>query len=503
MGIRDVTVRKKLMFSNFMMIFIPVLLILLIGMSVILGLRLTGNARQSEISLLWPERGPALSIQLAVSSLRVQVDRTKGLDMHEVLEACRALEAHGIQVAILRGGKVLYVTQGGDATAVMDKLSKRYAGTGSVFLWDEGGFAFRYGSSGNDVTVAAVGNVPFLAQGEGVGPALKNILEIIAFAVIGFTVFIIVFTGAFLSRQLSKQLITPLEELRRAAGEIGRGNLDYVISTETRDELGIACREFDQMRVQLKAARETQEKYEENRKELIAGISHDLSTPLTSVKGYTSGLLDGIAKTTEKKRHYLNMIYQTACNMEKLVESLFLFSKLDLGRVEFCLEAVQLHDYFTDYVAENADRFLARGLRLIFQCHSLHSQVLIDRMQFQRVVENILENSLKYKQGEIGNLTISLRNEGERQLSLEFADDGPGIMASDLSKIFDSFYRTDPARTNVSKGSGLGLAIVKQIITTIHGNIWAENGKSGGLSICILLPIAGEERHEEDSDYRR
>jgi len=503
MGIRDVSVRKKLMFSNFMMIFIPVLLILLIGMSVIVGLRLTGNARQSEISLLWPERGPALSVQLAVSSLRVQVDRAKGLDMHEVLEACQALEAHGIQVAIVRGGKVLYITQGSDASTVMDKLSNRYTGSGSVFLWDEDGFAFRYGSSRNDVTAAAVGNVPFLAQGEKVESTLKNILEIIALAVIGFTIFIIVGTGVFLSRQLSKQLIIPLEELRRAAGEIGRGNLDYALSTETKDELGIACREFDQMRVQLKAAREIQEKYEENRKELIVGISHDLSTPLTSVKGYASGLMDGIAKTTEKKRHYLNMIYQTACNMEKLVESLFLFSKLDLGRVEFCLETVPLHDYITDYIAENADRFLARGLRLIVQSHSLHSQVLIDRMQFQRVVENILENSLKYKRGEIGNLTVSLENEGEQQLRLEFADDGPGVTTPELAKLFDSFYRTDPARTNVSKGSGLGLAIVKQIITTMHGNIWAKNGKSGGLTICILLPIAREERHEEDFDDGR
>ncbi|VBB08272.1 Hypothetical protein LUCI_3543 [Lucifera butyrica] len=494
MGIRDLSVRRRLMFSNFMMIFIPVLLILIIGTSVLLGLRLTGNMRRSEIALLWPEIGPTLSIQLAVSSLREQVNRSEGPKMRELREACQALEEQGIQVAVVKGGEILYVTQGCDASTVMTKLDKRYTGTGAVFLWNESGFAFRYESTKRAMIAVAVGNVPFLARGGILESIFKNFLTIIAFVVVGITVFIIVVTGVFLSRRLSKQLIKPIEELSHAAGEISRGNLDYAIPTEGKDELGAACREFDQMRMQLKAAREVQERYEKNRKELIVGISHDLSTPLTSIKGYTSGLLDGIAKTAEKKEHYLNMIYQTTCNMEKLVESLFLFSKLDLGRVEFCLEAVRLQDYLTDYVAENADRLLTRGLRLTLNCQSVNSQVRIDRIQFQRVVENLVENSLKYKRGEVGNLTISLKNEAEGQLRLEFADDGKGVAAPELSKLFDSFYRTDQARTNVGKGSGLGLAIVKQIITTMQGEIWAENGENGGLTICILLPIAGEER---------
>ena len=494
MGMRDLSVKKKLLFSNFMMVFIPVLLILLIGASVLVGLRLTGSARRSEIALLWPESGPTLAIQLAVSSLRVEVDRANGaaINMHEVLEACKALEEQGIQVAIVSGGDVLYVTQGNDASAIMAKLGRRYPAAGAVLLWDEAGFAFRYASTNNTITAVAVGNAPFLARGGISESTFKNALEFIAVLVVAATIFIIVLTGAFLSRRLSKEIIKPIEELRQAATEISRGNLDYTISTEAKDELGIACREFDHMRMQLKAARETQEKYEKNRKELVIGISHDLATPLTSVKGYASGLLDGIAKTNEKKTHYLSMIYQTACNMEKLVESLFLFSKLDLGRVEFCLEAVPLHDYFTDYVAENADRLLARGLRLTFQNHGAKVQVPIDRVQFQRVVENLVENSLKYKQAEIGTLAIFLKNEPGGKIRLEFADDGPGVASAYLMKLFDSFYRTDPARTNVGKGSGLGLTIAMQIITTMKGEIWAQNSESGGLVICILLPIAGE-----------
>lgn len=503
MGIKNLTVRKRLMFSNFMMVFIPVILILSIGMSVLLALRLTGNMRRSEIALLWPETGPALSIQLSVSSLRAQLDRSNGPKMHEVLEACQSLEEQGIQVAIVNNDDVLYVTQGSDVSTVMADMHKRYDGIGPVFLWDESGFAFRYKSEQNAISVVAVGNVPFLVRGGVSESTFENVLGIIAFAVVGVAIFIIVLTGIFLSRRLSKELITPLEELRHAAIEIGRGNLDHAISTEMKNELGDTCREFDKMRVQLKDAKETQERYEKNRKELIVGISHDLATPLTSIKGYTSGLLDGIAKTAEKKEHYLTMIYQTTSNMEKLVESLFLFSKLDLGRVEFCMEKVKLYDYFSDYIAENADRLADRGLILTLNGSSdKDSHVCIDRTQFQRVVENLVENSLKYRLSKIGNLTISLKNE-KNQLKLEFADNGTGVAANDLVKLFDSFYRTDPARTNVSRGSGIGLAIVKQIIMTMQGKIWAENGKNGGLTICILLPIAGKDEYEKDINHRR
>jgi len=392
------------------------------------------------------------------------------------------------------GGNVLYVTRGSDVSAVMAKLHGRYAGTGSIFWGDESGFAFRYSSTKSPVTVFAVGNVPFLAHGGISEATLKDVLEIIGFLVVGITIFIIVTTGVFLSRRLSKEFIKPLEELSHAAIEVSKDNLDYAISTNMKNEIGDACREFDKMRMQLKAARKMQEKYEKNRNELMVGISHDLSTPLTSIKGYTSGLLDGIATTTEKKKHYLNMIYKTSCDMEKLVESLFLFSKLDLKKVEFHLEAVSLQDYFTDYVAENADRLLARGMCMALQCHDADFYVLIDRLQFQRVVENLVENSLKYKRSDVVNLKISLENEGKDQMRLEFIDDGSGVPTAALAKIFENFYRTDPARTNVSKGSGLGLAIVKQIITTMQGEIWAKNNDGGGLTVCILLPVVREAR---------
>jgi len=492
MWMQNLSVRKRMLVSNFLMIFIPVLLILLIGAIVVVGLRLTGNARQAEIALLWPESGPALSIQLAVSSLRVQVDHPRGPKMHELLAACHSLEEQGIQVVILQGQDVFYATTGSDAGSVMNTLQEKYR-SGSVFLWDEHGFAFRYESGRRPMTVMAIGDTPFLAHGGILESTLKDVLETIAVAVIGITILIIVAIGVFLSRRLARQIVVPLEQLRQAAVEISRGNLDYVVASEGSDELGIACREFDQMRRQLKLARDTQQKYEKNRKELIAGISHDLSTPLTSVKGYASGLIDGIARTPPQKRHYLDMIYQTACSMENLVESLFLFSKLDLGCMPFHLEPVRLDAYFFDYVAENRVALQAKGLRVELAVHCTNCWVAIDRLQFKRLVENLVENSLKYKCGSEGRLVITLRDGPENCLQMKFSDDGVGVAATELSKLFESFYRTDPARANVSKGSGLGLAIVWQIVTALQGQVWAEPSEERGLTICILLPLAEEE----------
>lgn len=157
----------------------------------------------------------------------------------------------------------------------------------------------------------------------------KSVIQTLLLFIVGTASAIIIACGLIVSRVLSRQILTPLAALRTAAAEIEKGNLDYELTLSSRDELGRTCEAFDHMRRQLRSARLAQEKYEQNRKELIAGISHDLSTPLTLLKGYASGILVGIAKTAEKRHHYVELIYQNACTLEKLVDRLFLFSKLD------------------------------------------------------------------------------------------------------------------------------------------------------------------------------
>ncbi len=303
---------------------------------------------------------------------------------------------------------------------------------------------------------------------------------------------LIIWLGISLSRFLSKQILEPLAALRSASDEIRKGNLDAPLVVPTLDELGQTCRDFDAMRRDLKTAREEQKRYEQNRKELIAGISHDLATPLTVVKGYASGLREGIANTPEKQHRYIDGIYHTACSMEHLVESLFLFSKLDLGRIPFTLENVLCYRYFEDFVQEEAPLMAEQGLTLRLAGNPTTAQIAIDRMQFRRVLENLLNNSLKYKIAASVDFTVTV-TETAHSVTIHCADTGQGVPDESLPKLFDSFYRTDAARTNVTKGSGLGLAIAKQIIISMNGTIAASHTPGGGLTISITLPKVKED----------
>ena len=242
------------------------------------------------------------------------------------------------------------------------------------------------------------------------------------------------------------------------------------------------------MRLQLRSARDTREKYDQNRKELLAGISHDLSTPLTKIEGYASGIVDGIANTPEKRHHYLTMIQDTSRHMAKLVQTLFLFSKLDLGQIPFHWETVDIGAYVADYVGEQGPLYESQGLSVRFTSAVDKAEARLDRSQFQRVLENILSNSLKYKDQDRGQVEVSLKDDGDQGWLLTVADDGRGVDDADLTKIFESFYRSDKARSNVAKGSGLGLAVVQQIVLAMGGTIWARHTEPKGLTICIRFP---------------
>ena len=496
MKIKDFSLKTRLLAANFLMIFIPVCLLLLVGGILLAGVRLTGSAKLGELSMLWPEKGPALSVQYAASSLRLKMDKEKEPPLLDLLEDCRILETQGINTLILKDDKLVYITPGIDSVAMQGNIMALVGAHRSLLNIDDHDFTFYYKAQQNNLTAMAVGKMPSSKKNRLVEEYLEGLVLLMFVVAVG----LIILLGVYLSRLLSKQIIEPLSVLRKATSEVQVGNLDTPMKIESKDELGETCLAFGSMRIELKGARDKQEKYEQNRKELIADISHDLSTPLTSLKGYASGILDGIASTPEKRQHYVQMIYNNACSMEKLVESLFLFSKFDLGQIPFHLEKVSIYDYFKDFTEENQDLFASRGMQLELAVAAFHPLVSLDRLQFQRVVDNLLANSLKYKKGDSVHVRISLAKLSDK-IQVNFSDDGMGVQEEELPKLFDSFYRTDAARTNVVQGSGLGLAIVKQIIIGMHGNIWAQTTPGGGLTICFSLPIAREVKHAENIDH--
>jgi signal transduction histidine kinase len=341
---------------------------------------------------------------------------------------------------------------------------------------------------GNTISIIAIKSSNNLMSRERMKAEAKTFLVSYMGIVFIVALFIIVMINGILSSRVAKSLIKPLDLLSYGAGQIEEGNLDFKMNYEGRDEFAKVCADFDKMRIRLQESVNMQLKYEQNRKELVAGISHDLRTPITTIKGYSKGLKDGIANTDEKREKYYEILYDKACDMDILVDKLFFFSKLDTGKFPFNFEKINCNQFFYDFFNNAAIEFKGSGLNLTYE-NSCDDNIFIniDFEEIRRVLINILENSAKYKVEKCGKVDIAI-DEKEESIVLKIKDDGPGVLEENLPRLFNSFYREDSSRTNSSEGSGLGLSICKHIIEAHNGTITARN--MDGLAIIITLPIS-------------
>lgn len=296
-------------------------------------------------------------------------------------------------------------------------------------------------------------------------------------------------TNGILTYYVSKSIIRPIRALSKAAAQISDGNLEQsaVVETSSRDELGELARSFEQMRLSLLEAEKRQAQYEQNRQELIASISHDLKTPLTSIRGYVKGIQDGVANNEDKLKRYLNTIEQTADRMDRLIDELFLYSKLDLQRQPFHFERVGLIFFFYDCIEELSYRYHLYGEAgkiELFADKAIHDIAIADRDQLRRAVINLIDNSIKYCDKDYIQIEIYV-TEQPLELQVEIRDNGQGIEEHQLSRVFDSFYRADASRSSEAGGSGLGLSIVKKIVEAHGGTVWVESRVHEGSSFSL------------------
>jgi signal transduction histidine kinase len=327
-----------------------------------------------------------------------------------------------------------------------------------------------------------IGDIILLAD---IGKASSTTTVFILFVPVVFLISFLI-TNVISSLYFSKSLIKPLERLQIAAGEISSGNLNHEVIVDGDSEIRDLSYSFEQMRLKLKESVYLQLKYDDNRKMLISSISHDLKTPITSIKGYVEGIIDRIANTPEKVDKYLKTVYTKATHMDAMIDDLLLFSKLDLNQIPFNFENTDILKYFKDCVTENEPELEKANIK-IFLNNDLKEliHVSIDRERLKRVINNILDNARKYMNKPNGEITIFLR-ENKSNIIIEIQDNGSGIAKEDLLFVFDRFYRSDAARSNIA-GSGLGLAIAKQIIEGHEGKIWIRSDKNTGTSIMISL----------------
>jgi signal transduction histidine kinase len=304
--------------------------------------------------------------------------------------------------------------------------------------------------------------------------------------VIALFIILISLLNNFLTNIQTKRIVKTLEPLNEGVRQIHDNNFAYRINYQSNDEFQPICDAFNEMAAKLETSTAQQKKDEANRRELIAGISHDLRTPLTSIKGYIEGIEAGVASTPEMREKYLAIIKNKAAVMEHIIEQLFLFSKLDMDEFPLTMRRVNISTAVSDMIEDSVNEYASRGLAIQFAEMPKDIFVSADVLLLRNVIINILENSVKYKTLEHGKMEISVAVVNDSML-LRLADDGPGVQADMLPKLFDVFYRADPSRSKL--GSGLGLAISVKIIERMGGSIYAELPATGGLAIVIRLPL--------------
>lgn len=307
----------------------------------------------------------------------------------------------------------------------------------------------------------------------------------------------------FFTGFLIKRILIPVEQLSRATRRVDEGNLDVPIGYKRKDEFYEVCQTFDLMQQHLKEGIEQKEAYERARTGMIAGISHDLRTPLTSVKGYIKGLQDGVATTPEKQAQYLEIAYRKACDMDVLLQKLFYFSKMETGNMPFYLQETDWRKWLLNYLDNRRQELKEQEVILSLECEEGSHPVELDLEQMRRVLDNILENSIKYAGNFAGSLEIQFRLLRVDQMEeLTICDSGSGVEAEKLPYIFEQFYRCDESRGGSTKGNGLGLHICKFIVEAHGGSITARNAESsphlrsaeGQGGLCLTIRIPGKDK---------
>lgn len=304
-----------------------------------------------------------------------------------------------------------------------------------------------------------------------------------AFIIIAFFI-----CAVLLTRLITSRILNPLKQLNAAAEQIRDGNLDAAIHYRSKDEMGQFCVVFDAMRVQLKEALEKHELDERLRTEMIACISHDLRTPMSSIKGYVEGLRDGVADNKEKYDRYVAVIADKTERLDQLIDELTQFSQLESGQLDIRPSYRKADEVLNDILHPMVIEFADLPVELLLQRPFPSAVISVDSKRLSQVFDNLINNAKRYA-GDDGIIVIrAIEEDGTVKITVQ--DNGVGIDPIDLPHVFEHFYRGDKSRTSGGGGTGLGLAICKQIVEKHGGTIWVSSTPNKMTEFTFTLPIA-------------
>jgi len=296
-----------------------------------------------------------------------------------------------------------------------------------------------------------------------------------------------IFQFIFLLR-LEKRVFKPMENLKQGLDEVAKGNYAVKVEYDKPNDLGLLMASFNEMTERLFEAEQLQTEYEENRKALIANISHDLKTPITAIQGYIEAVLDGTVNPPENNDKYLRTIQRNAVYVNKLIDDLFLFSKLDMQKLEFHFECVQVREFMNDLMEEYKFDLAERNILFQYIAQLEDDYLLnLDGKRIYQAFNNIISNAVQHVAKTDLAIDVRLYRQAEF-VCIDIKDNGPGIPIDKLPFLFDRFYRIDTERPKDQATTGLGLAIAKELVEA-HGGKITVSSVNEGTCFTILLPL--------------
>ena len=331
-------------------------------------------------------------------------------------------------------------------------------------------FRFSDGSDGSVFIITRVNSV-----------ISKTLLIYMFFAI----VIILIVTSVVLTQWIYKSVFAPINRLNVAMQNIAEGNFEYILTSEDTNEIGELYRNYEDMR--LKESTEEKIQNERQNRELVSNISHDLKTPITAIKGYVEGIMDGVADTPKKMERYIKTIYNKANDMNRLINELTYYSGIDSNRIPYNFHRINVAEFFQDCVEDVGLDLESKDIELNYSnLVDPDTRIIADPEQLKKVINNIIGNSIKYIDKPKGIINIRILDEVD-SIRVEIDDNGKGIAAKDLGSIFERFYRTDASRNSAMGGSGIGLSIVKKIIEDHGGYIWATSKEGEGTCLHFVI----------------
>jgi signal transduction histidine kinase len=285
---------------------------------------------------------------------------------------------------------------------------------------------------------------------------------------------------------LSSAMTDRIRQLDKAAQTIAQGDLHIRAPTEGRDEIALLSRTFNDMAVRLQNASEKQRQLETMRRDLIAWISHDLQTPLASIRAIVEALADGMVEEPETVQRYLRTAKRDTEALSALIDDLFQMAQLDAGGLPLELDRSALADLISDTLESFSELAARLRIQLSGEVETGIDPVVMDTRRIGRVLNNLVGNALRHaRQGGMVQVLARRRREG---VLVEVRDDGEGISPEDLPYVFDRFYRGEKSRNRATGGAGLGLAIARGIIEAHGGKIAVESTPGEHTAFTFTLP---------------